>query len=215
MTAIWPWVALFGLGAFHGINPAMGWLFALCLGLQERRHTAVLAALPPIALGHALSVGLIIAVVAVLRVTVELSALKYSSAGILVVFGLYRLLRTRHPRWVGMRVGFRDLTLWSFLMASAHGAGLMLLPVFLAGSSHVYTSHHNIGHSTHFVVANGPAALTIAVVIHTFAHLLTAGAVALLFYHKLGLDILKTAWVNIDLAWAVVLVVTGGVLALI
>src|SRR5205823_665170 len=121
MTDIWPWVVLFGLGAFHGINPGMGWLFAVCLGLQERRRKAVLAALPPIALGHALSVGLVVALIAVLRTNLRPRVLKYSAAAILILYGLFRLVRARHPRWVGMRVGLGDLTLWSFLMASAHG----------------------------------------------------------------------------------------------
>jgi len=219
MAAIWLWLALFALGAFHGINPAMGWLFAVCLGLQERRRTAVLAALPPIALGHALSVGLIVALVAVLRVKLEPAAVKYSAAAILIVYGLYRLIRARHPRWVGMQVGFRDLTLWSFLMASAHGAGLMLIPVFLARSPDAHTgmNHHQpaTGHNLHFAFTNAPGVLTAAVVVHTLGHLLTAGVLALLVYEKLGLAILRTAWFNIDLTWALALIAIGIILALI
>ena len=145
MTNLWPWFVLLGLGALHGINPGMGWLFAVCLGLQERRRMAVLAALPPIALGHALSVGLVVALIAVLRARLNASVLQYACAALLVGYGLYRVVRARHPRWVGMRVGFRDLTLWSFLMASAHGAGLMLIPVFLATTSpdsHAAMGHH-------------------------------------------------------------------------
>src|SRR5207247_6883466 len=109
----------------------MGWLFAVGLGLQEQKRMAVLRALPPIALGHALSIGIIIAAVLLARVTVPRLALKVAAAAILFVFGLYRLFRSRHPNWVGMRVGFSDLTLWSLIMASAHGAGLMLLPLFI------------------------------------------------------------------------------------
>jgi hypothetical protein len=217
MTPIWPWVVLFGLGAFHGINPGMGWLFALCLGLQERRRNAVLAALPPIALGHALSVGLIVVLVAVLRTNLQPGVLKYSAAAILVLYGVYRVVRARHPRWVGMRVGFRDLTLWSFLMASAHGAGLMLIPVFLATTSSdpdVAMGHqHATGsHASHFAVISGPASLTAAVVVHTLGHLLAAGLVAWLVYEKLGLAILKTAWFNIDFAWALALIAIGVIL---
>src|SRR5947207_8006007 len=126
-----PWLVLFALGAFHGINPGMGWLFAVALGLQEQKRAAVLRALPPIALGHALSVGMIIAVVLLARVSLPHGVLKFGAATILFGFGLYRLVRARHPNWVGMRVGFRDLTVWSFVMASAHGAGLMLIPLFL------------------------------------------------------------------------------------
>ncbi len=146
MNEVWPWLALLGLGAFHGINPGMGWLFAVALGLQEQRRSAVWKALPPIAVGHALSVGLVVAIVALVHSSIPHRALSWSAAAMLVGFGAYRLVRARHPRWVGMRVGFRDLTLWSFLMASAHGAGLMLVPVFLGtmprdGSDEAHASH--------------------------------------------------------------------------
>jgi hypothetical protein len=216
MTYLWPWLVLLGLGALHGINPGMGWLFALCLGLQERRRAAVLAALPPIALGHALSVGLVVSLVALLSTTMRPDLLKYVSAAVLIAYGGYRALRSRHPRWVGMRVGFRDLTLWSFLMASAHGAGLMLVPVFLAASSseaHA-AAHHHAGaeHAGHLPIMGGPMVLTAAVIVHTVGHLIVAGLVALLFYEKLGLTILKKAWFNIDFAWALALVVTGVIL---
>src|SRR5207245_9914179 len=128
--------------------PAMGWLFAVGLGLQEQKRMAVLRALPPIALGHALSIGIIIAAVLLARVTVPRLALKVAAAAILFVFGLYRLFRSRHPNWVGMRVGFSDLTLWSFVMASAHGAGLMLIPLFLKRAQvqpAIYAAHLDPG----------------------------------------------------------------------
>src|SRR5438874_7647112 len=119
----------------------MGWLFAVGLGLQEQKRMAVLRALPPIALGHALSIGIIIAAVLLARVTVPRLALKVAAAAILFVFGLYRLFRSRHPNWVGMRVGFSDLTLWSFVMASATGAGLMVIPLFLKSAPQTLASH--------------------------------------------------------------------------
>ena len=134
MRELWPWIALFGLGAFHGVNPGMGWLFAVALGLQEQRRGAVLAALPPIALGHALSIAAVLAVLWAARESLPTWGLKAVAAAGILGFGLYRLIRARHPGWVGMRVGFRDLTAWSFLMASAHGAGLMLVPILLAGA---------------------------------------------------------------------------------
>ena len=218
MNNLWPWFVLFGLGALHGINPGMGWLFAVCLGLQERKRKAVIAALPPIALGHALSVGLVVALIAVLRANLNPAALKYGCAALLISYGAYRAVRARHPRWVGMRVGFRDLTLWSFLMASAHGAGLMLIPIFLATTSpasHTAMSHHGGAgdHASHLLLLPGPGWLTLAVLIHTLGHLVVAGLVALLVYEKLGLTILQTAWFNIDFAWALALIVTGVILA--
>src|SRR5689334_22553551 len=175
MNHLWPWLVLLGLGALHGINPAMGWLFALCLGLQEKRRSAVLGALPPIALGHALSVGVVVFLVALLSGQLQIQLLKYIAAAVLITYGVLRIVRARHPRWVGMRVGSFDLTWWSFLMASAHGAGLMLVPVFLAAwSSDLKETAHDhalMGHAGHLPLAGGPAVLTAAVIVHTLGHL--------------------------------------------
>jgi hypothetical protein len=125
------WTALFLLGCYHGINPGMGWLFAVALGLQERKRRAIFLALPPIALGHVVSVLGIVAIAALAQATLPQTVLKYSAASILIAFGLYRSIRARHFRWVGMRVGFWGLAAWSFLVATGHGAGLMLLPFLL------------------------------------------------------------------------------------
>jgi hypothetical protein len=219
VTSAWPWLALLGLGVFHGINPGMGWLFAVALGLQERQRSAVWRALPPIAVGHALSVGLIVALVALMHASISYEALRWLAALALVTFGVYRLVRARHPRWVGMRVGFGDLTLWSFLMASAHGAGLMLVPVFLgsgqpASAHNADTAHAHSGHGT-LDLLNNPWLATLAVVVHTVGHLFVAGLIAFIVYEKLGVRILQRAWFNFDLAWAVALIVSGLVTALI
>jgi hypothetical protein len=128
----WPWGVLILLGAYHGVNPGMGWLFALSLGLQQRSRKAVLRALVPIALGHAIAIALTLAIVGLVRLKIPFATLKFLIAAILFALGLYRVFRSRHPRGAGMRVGFRDLAVWSFLMASAHGGGLMLAPVLLA-----------------------------------------------------------------------------------
>jgi hypothetical protein len=211
VSELWPWLAVFGLGMFHGINPAMGWLFAVALGLQEQRRAAVLRALPPIALGHALSIGIIIAVVLVARVALPHRTLKIAAAAILFAFGSYRLLRSRHPNWVGMRVGFGDLTLWSFVMASAHGAGLMLVPFFLqspaAGESHHHDTHQM--HAWAFANFSAPSLLIVAVVVHTLGYLLTTALVAIAVYEKLGVAILRRAWFNIDFVWMLALMITG------
>ena len=211
MSDLWPWLAVFGLGIFHGINPAMGWLFAVALGLQEQKRGAVFRALPPMVLGHALSIGIIIAAVLVARVSMPHRALKIASAAILFAFGLYRLLRSRHPNWVGMRVGFRDLTLWSFVMASAHGAGLMLVPFFLpspaAGESHHHDAHQM--HAWAFANFNAPSLLIAAVAVHTLGYLLTTALVAFVVYEKVGVAILRHAWFNLDLIWMLALMITG------
>lgn len=136
MSAAAGWMWLIALGAYHGINPGMGWLFAVALGLQEQRRSAVWRALLPIALGHALSIGIVVAVVLLLEHQIPTGAVRVGAACVLFGFGTYRLFSSRHPRWGGMRVGWRDLTIWSFVMASAHGAGLMLVPVLLGWPMH-------------------------------------------------------------------------------
>jgi hypothetical protein len=213
VSEAWPWLALLGLGAFHGINPGMGWLFAVALGLQEQRRSAVWNALPPIAVGHALSVGLVVALVALIHASIPSEALRWIAAAVLIGFGVYRLARARHPRWVGMRVGFRDLTLWSFLMASAHGAGLMLVPVFLGTMHQGNVQGAHSAHKADLELLNHPWLTTVAVVVHTLGHLLVAGLVAMMVYEKLGVRILQRAWFNFDLAWAVALIVSGLVTA--
>ena len=193
----------------------MGWLFAVALGLQEQKRAAVLRALPPIVLGHALSIGIIIAAVLVARISLPHRALKIGAAAILFAFGLYRLFRSRHPNWVGMRVGFGDLTLWSFIMASAHGAGLMLIPLFLrssdAANAHHIDSHNAIQQGCTFGFANfsTPWLLTSSVTVHTLGYLFTTALVAILVYEKLGVGMLRYTWFNIDLFWMVALMITG------
>jgi hypothetical protein len=213
VNGLWPWLAVFGLGIFHGMNPAMGWLFAVALGLQEQKRAAVLRALPPIALGHALSIGVIISAVLVARVSLPHRTLKIAAAAILFAFGLYRLFQSRHPNWVGMRVGFGDLTLWSFIMASAHGAGLMLVPLFLTSpdrpNTHHFASHNGNEHLSGFANFSTSSLLTGSVTVHTLGYLLMTALVAILVYEKLGVGMLRRAWFNIDLVWMLALMITG------
>jgi hypothetical protein len=194
----------------------MGWLFAVALGLQEQKRAAVLRALPPIALGHALSIGMTIAAVLLARISLPHRALKIAAAAMLFAFGLYRLFRSRHPNWVGMRVGFGDLTLWSLIMASAHGAGLMLVPLFLmspdAANAHHKDPHSAIEHGCAwgFGNFNAPFLLTASVAVHTLGYLLMTALVAILVYEKLGVGILRRTWFNIDLVWMLALMITGA-----
>ena len=129
----WQYLALAGLGAFHGLNPGMGWLFAVAIGLQERSRRALLRALPPIAAGHALSILVVAGLVTVLRSLIATRAVAIGGGLVLVGFGLWRALSDRHFRWAGMRLSAPQLASWSFLMSSVHGAGLMLIPVLVTG----------------------------------------------------------------------------------
>jgi hypothetical protein len=201
------WTALAGLGAFHGLNPGMGWLFAVALGLQERDRGAVLRAIPPIAAGHAAAVVVALAAFEGLRSVASPRAVAIGSGGVLVAFGLYKLVRRRHPRWVGMRVNRWELTWWSFLMASAHGAGLMLVPVLLAAAP-ANAGHPVTGLAAAMVVDASSTTLG-AVAVHSAAMLaMTAGA-AILVYDHLGVAVLRHAWINLDVIWAVALVAAG------
>lgn len=209
------WTALLVLGGIHGLNPAMGWLFAVSLGLQEENRGAVWQALGPLALGHALAILTAVAVAGLLGQLVPLTQMKWLVAGVLVVFGITHLTRHRHPRWGGMRVGRRDLTIWSFLVASAHGAGLMALPFLMSRDVADASSHagHGAHHLGQVAVAAGPPpewwAGLLGSAVHTGAYLLVTGLVAILVYEWLGLRLLRTAWINLDLLWAVALIVTG------
>jgi len=205
-TALW---LMLLLGAYHGINPGMGWLFAVALGLQERKGSAVARALVPIALGHALAIGSVVMAAAFLGMTLPLEAIRYFVAAFLFGLGIFSLIGHYHPRWVRIQVGFRDLTIWSFLMASAHGAGLMVLPVLL-GTSTVEAADHLAGHH-HTSAAASPLAGLLATAVHTLAYLAVAGFIAWAVYSKLGLAVLRKAWLNVNLVWGAALVVTGVV----
>jgi hypothetical protein len=197
------------LGAYHGINPGMGWLFAVALGMQEQKGSAVVRSLLPIALGHALAIGCVVLAAAFLGMALPLAAIRYPVGLLLLGLGIYCLIRHHHPRWVRRQVGFRDLTLWSFLMASAHGAGLMVVPVLLATST-VEAANTIAGHN-HMSAAVSPLAALLATGVHTLGYLAITGLIAWVVYRKFGLALLRTAWFNLDFIWAAALVVTGSV----
>ena len=201
------WLMLL-LGAYHGVNPGMGWLFAVALGMQEKTGRAVAKSLVPIAIGHTFAIGVVVLAATLLGTVVPSAGLRVPVAAVLVGLGIYRLVRHRHPRWVRMQVGFRDLTAWSFLMASAHGAGLMVLPVLLGSPPGVEAANDAPGHA-HLPTGVRPLAALLATGVHALAYLAVAGAVAWVVYRKLGLAILRRAWLNLDLVWAAALVITG------
>ena len=202
----WPWLALAGLGAFHGLNPSMGWLFAVARGLQGRSRRALLESMLPITLGHALSIAGVVAVVAMLRAFVDLMILQIGTGIGLVAFGLYRLF-ARHQGRAGMQIGAGQLVLWSFLMATAHGAGLMLIPVLVGMPSGITYAHvHSAGITS---VGSSTTTALAAVGIHTLAMLVTAAATAVVVYEWVGLAFLRRGWVNFELIWVLALVGAG------
>ncbi|HVQ74738.1 MAG TPA: hypothetical protein VMT79_04270 [Candidatus Binatia bacterium] len=203
-------LALVGLGAFHGLNPAMGWLFAVALGLHRKSRAVVLAALVPIAIGHALAVGVVALAVAALGLAVDERVIRASGGIALIGWAVYhRLYGSRHRVRVGMRTGMAGLVLWSFLMASAHGAGLMLVPFLLPADGGIPATalapgHHAVGSSLSLALA--------AVGVHTLAMLAVTGAIAVVVYEWVGVAFLRRGWINVDLLWTAALVGTGVIL---
>lgn len=201
---IMSWAALFALGAFHGINPGMGWLFAVALGMQEHRQSAIWRALLPLGAGHAVAVAGAVLAAILAGAIVPVDPLRWSVAAILFVFGIRRLVRHRHPRWASMRVGMGRLTLWSFLMASAHGAGLMVVPVFLGMTTvAAHGSHHPLTPTAHTTTA------LLATSLHAAGYLLVTALVAVLVFEKLGVAVLRKTWFNLDLLWGIALAGSG------
>jgi hypothetical protein len=202
VSGLWPWLALAGLGAFHGINPAMGWLFAVALGLHRRSRAVVAGALAPIAFGHVLSVAVVVAAVLLLGLVVDQSSLRHAAGLLLIGWALYHALYgSRHRVRFGMTVGFAGLAAWSFLMASAHGAGLMLIPVVLPLCL-AASPGGELG------AGAAPVALA-ALAVHGLAMLAVTGVIALVVYQWVGVAFLRRGWFNLDLVWSIALAATG------
>jgi hypothetical protein len=201
-SAWWPWAALALLGAYHGINPGMGWLFAVARGMQDKSRRAVLSSLLPIAIGHEASIVMVVVAVSLTEEFVPPFYVRLLAALVLVSFGLYKVLRPRsHPSGFGMRIGPAGLVGWSFLMSSAHGAGLMLAPILLGLP--VYGAYHSLREISLQAVA--------AASLHVMAMLFVMGVVSVVVYEKVGVGILRRGWFNLDLGWSLVLIASGAV----
>jgi hypothetical protein len=198
-----PWLALAGLGAFHGLNPAMGWLFAVALGLHRSSGRVVLVSLAPIAVGHAISVGTVLAVVLAAGLVLDPQPFARAAglvligwAGWHVVYGHRRRVR------IGMQTGLVGLGLWSFLMASAHGAGLMLVPVVVPLCLAPGPMNELAG------TGSGLTALA-ALGVHTAAMLAVIAAISFVVYRFTGVAFLRRGWFNLDLVWSAALAGMG------
>ena len=198
-----PWLVLIALGAFHGLNPAMGWLFAVALGLYRQSRKVVLVSLIPIALGHAAAIAVVVYAVMVLGLAIDAATFRVLSGLLLIAWGVYHLFYGhRHRVRIGLRTGLIGLAAWSFVMATAHGAGMMLIPVLMplaeAGE-----------HAHHMPATNSLLIASFAVLVHSLAMLLTTGTVALIVYEWAGLDFLRRGWINLDLVWTAALIGMG------
>jgi hypothetical protein len=203
------WLALVGLGAFHGVNPAMGWLFAVALGLHRRSRAVVLASLLPIALGHAAAVAIIALTVVALGMAIDAQIIRLGAGIVLLAWAVYHhFYGARHHVRVGMRTGMVGLAIWSFAMASAHGAGLMLVPLLLPlGGMAMPHAHAMPGSSLAITLA--------AVAVHTLAMLAVTGVIAVAVYEWFGVAFLRRGWINLDRLWAWSLAATGAILILL
>ena len=221
--ALVPIFTMMAFGAYHGLNPGMGWLFALSVGLQNRSDRAIWRSLLPIAAGHAASLALVAGLVFVSAHYVSTPMLQITTALILIGFGIYKIFNYyRHPRWVGMQVGMRDLSWWSFLMATAHGAGLMIAPLVLtlalpcvdAGTSSTTMAgdHMHMAAMVHPDAAAGAdLSIVVGILMHTLAMLVVMALIAWFVYKRFGLKILRSHWINFDLIWAAALLIAGVV----
>ena len=206
MLSVSPWLVLAGLGAFHGLNPAMGWLFAVALGLHRKSRSIVLLSMIPIALGHLVSIGVVAALVVALGLVVDQRLLEIAAGMVLLGWAAYfAAYGHRHRVRVGMTTGMLGLGVWSFLMATAHGAGLMLTPALMSlclaatpaagvdgrGIDAGVAGRDRRAHGGH---ARGDAAIAVCV------------------YEWLGLSFLRRGWINFDFIWIAALAITGIIL---
>jgi len=201
MSEIWTWLALAGLGAFHGLNPGMGWLFAVALGLHQHDRRIVWLSALPIALGHALSVAVVAGAFFWAGLIVDAHILRLGAGCILIGWALYHWrYGHRHRVRFGMRTGLIGLGVWSFLMATAHGAGLMLWPVLMPLCIAAAAAPDGAGPLVTALVGIG---------LHTLAMLTVTTALAVAVYEWIGLELLRRAWINVDLVWTLALVAAG------
>ena len=206
MTDISPWLVLAGLGAFHGINPAMGWLFAVALGLHRKSRRVVWLSLIPIAGGHALSIAVVVAAVVTLGLVVDRRILELTAGVVLLGWAFYyALYGHRHRVRVGMQTGMVGLGVWSFLMSTGHGAGLMLVPVIVPLCL-------SASPTTEFLAAGTLPLALAAVAVHSGAMLAVTAAMAAVVYEWMGLAFLRRGWINLDRIWIAALAATGLIL---
>ena len=201
-------MTLIGLGMFHGANPAMGWLFAVALGLHRQSRSEVLLALPPIAIGHLLSTFIVAGLIVLLGFVVDHTLIQKASGVLLIGWAIYhQIYGHRHRVRVGMTAGFLGLIFWSFLMATAHGAGMMLVPALIP----LCLS----GTPAKELVEGGSLLIAAAAIsVHALAMLLVTGVIAVIVYQWVGLGFLRRGWINLDLIWTAALSLAGLTLIL-
>jgi hypothetical protein len=210
--AVWTpaglWLAVVASGLYHGVNPGMGWPLAVSAGLMERSGRTLVAALWPLAIGHLLAMLVVILPFSLLIAVVQWQRQIRIGAGLLVIgFGIFRFANRRHPR-VLARIPPTRLGLWSFAVAIAHGAGLMLVPIYLGLCR---AADLDTGHRAVSTLINTNLGMAVLVsLVHALAMIVTGGALAWLVYRYLGLKYVAQSWFNLDKTWALSLVFVGA-----
>ena len=212
-TADWTpaglWLAVIASGLYHGVNPGMGWPLAVSAGLMERSPRALVSALWPLAIGHLIAMLLVLLPFVLLIALVEWQRVIQIGASLLVIgFGIFRLINRRHPR-VLARISPAQLGLWSFAVALAHGAALMLVPIYLGLCREADLDR---GHAAADTLINANLGMAVLVaIVHATAMIAAGGCCAWLAYRYLGLKFISQSWFNLDVVWAVSLILVGGI----
>ena len=208
-TPAWLWLAVVASGLYHGVNPGMGWPLAVSAGLMEKSSRGLVAALGPLAAGHLLAMLLLMLPFALLLALAEWQRdIRIGAALLVIGFGIFRLVDRRHPRALA-RIPPTQLGLWSFTVAIAHGAGLMLVPIYLGLCR---TADLDRGHEAAGALINANLTMAVEVsLVHATATLVAGGCSAWLVYRYLGLKFISRSWFNLETTWAISLVVVGTI----
>ena len=200
------WLTVVASGIYHGMNPGMGWPLAVSAGLMERSSRALVAALWPLTVGHLLAMLLVILPLSLLMALVQWQRqIQIGTSLVVIGFGIFRLVNRRHPRMLA-RIRPTQLGLWSFAIAIAHGAGLMLVPIYLGLCR---AADQDRGHDAAGIDSNLEMAVLVSFV-HSAAMIAAGGFLAWLVYRYLGLKFVSRSWFNLDATWAFSLILVGA-----
>ncbi|MBY5822798.1 MULTISPECIES: hypothetical protein [Rhizobium] len=203
------WLAVIASGIYHGVNPGMGWPLAVSAGLLDRRASELFRALGLLAMGHFVAmVGILLPFGAMLTLIVWERQIRIAAGLIVIAAGIYLLINRRHPR-VLARIPPAQLALWSFAAATAHGAGLMLVPIYLGLC---LAAEPDVGHRAAATLMTGNLITATAVsVVHAAAMIVSGGVIAIAVYRWLGPKFISQSWFNLDIVWAASLILVGGI----
>jgi len=203
------WLAVVASGLYHGVNPGMGWPLAVSAGLMGRGQRDVVGALAPLAAGHLLSMLVILLPFALMTALLDWQReIRIGASAAVIAFGVFRLVNRRHPRALA-RIRPTQLALWSFAIATAHGAGLMLLPIYLGlcSTEDLDTAHR----ASSILMAQNAATAVLVSLAHTLSMVTAGGVIALIVYGWLGLKFISRSWFNLDFVWAMSLILIGAI----